>query len=44
MLNEKLIEAQKSKLFYKEQWAKIIREMHKFKEDIGGGGDGPSTF
>lgn len=31
IVNQRLDDVQKSKLFYKEQWAKIIREVHKTK-------------
>ena len=30
-MNDKLNTIQKSKLFYKEQWARIVREIHKLK-------------
>nr|XP_029729600.1 centrosomal protein of 120 kDa-like [Aedes albopictus] len=32
-LEQRLQEMEKSKLFYKQQWAKMIREMHKMKLD-----------
>lgn len=42
LLNERYENAQKSKMFYKEQWAKLIREVHmlksnstqKYKDDV----------
>lgn len=42
LLNERYENAQKSKLFYKEQWAKLVREVHmlkshsaqKYKDDV----------
>jgi len=33
ILNERLENVQKSKLFYKEQWARLIREIHQIKSE-----------
>lgn len=33
ILEEKLDNAQKGKMFFKEQWGKAVREMHKLKVD-----------
>ncbi|XP_055541997.1 centrosomal protein of 120 kDa [Wyeomyia smithii] len=33
ILEQKLTEIEKSKLFYKQQWAKLIREMNKMKQE-----------
>lgn len=30
---EKLLEAQKSKAFFKDQWARALREVHRIKSD-----------
>ncbi|XP_053697013.1 centrosomal protein of 120 kDa [Sabethes cyaneus] len=35
LLEQKLTEMEKSKLFYKQQWAKMVREMHKMKQQNG---------
>lgn len=33
-LNEKYQTSQKSKLFYKEQWAKMMREVHLLRSEM----------